>query len=203
MVAISISPGPESYGLNINMKDLRKNIHYVLKNLEKVQRVRKTAFALRKHLIDLTLNHKINEKDFYKITSLLSPQSRSVLWQNYYIKKHHCIKVPVASDRGDFIQDKEYYEYKSSGFNSDDSLNIVQIREWQNCSYIIQSIQNTGAVWTFKLTADEMKKEVLLCKASVAHGTKISNIQNKNIEKRMTIQKGDKNWLRWKRKYSI
>ena len=183
------------------MQKLKNNIQYVLKNLEKVQKVKTAVFALRKYLIDLTLKNKITEKDFYKITSLLSPQSRSVLWQNYYIKKNNCIKIPVDKDRGDFIKDREYYEYKASGFNSDDKLNIVQIREWQNCSYIIQSIQNTGTVFTFRLTADEMKKEVVLCKASVAHGTKTSNVKNKNIEKRITIKKGDKNWLRWKRKY--
>ena len=48
-----------------------------------------------------------------------------------------------------------------------------------------------------------MKKETVLCKASVAHGTRTSNVQNKNIEKRMTIKPGTKDWLRWKRKYLI
>ena len=183
------------------MKNLKKDIQYILKNLEKVQKVKQLAFSLRKSLIDLTIENKITEKTFYKITSLLSPQSRSIIWQNYYIKKNDCIKVAVNKDRGDFIKNEEYFEYKASGFNSDNSLHIVQIREWQNCSYIIQSIENTGKVWTFKLTADEMKREVTLCKASVAHGTKTSNIKNKNIEKRMTIKKDDRSWLRWKKKY--
>ena len=183
------------------MDNIKKDIQYILKNIEKVKKVRKITFSLRKKLIDLTLENKITEKNFYKITSLLSPQSRSILWQNYYIKKNNCIKIHINEDRGDFIKDKEYYEYKASGFNSDSALNIVQIREWQNCSYIIQSIQDTGEVFTFKLTANEMKKEVVLCKASVAHGTQTSNIKNKNIEKRMTIKKGDNNWLRWQKKY--
>ena len=183
------------------MKNIKTRIQDVLNNLEKVRKIKKIAFSLRKNLVDLTIENKITEKDFYKITSLLSPQSRSVLWQNYYIKKNNCIKIPVNQNKGDFIQNKKYFEYKASGFNSDNALHIVQIRQWQNCSYIIQSIENTGKVWTFKLTANEMKKEVLLCKASVAHGTKKSNIKNQNIEKRMTINKDDKNWLRWKRKY--
>ena len=118
----------------MNMKDLKNNIQYILNNIDKVKKVKEIAFFLRKDLINLVLKNKISEIDFYKITSLLSPQSRSVLWQNYYIKKNNCIKISANEDKGDFIKDKEYYEYKASGFNADNTLNIVQIREWQNCS---------------------------------------------------------------------
>ena len=58
-------------------------------------------------------------------------------------------------------------------------------------------------VFTFKLTADEMKREAVLCKATSARGTQPANVKNENIEKRMTIKPGDQNWLRWERKYLI
>ena len=187
------------------MKDLNNDIQYILTNLEIVKKIKKAAFSLRKQLIDLTLEETISEIEFYKITSLLSPQSRSVLWQNYYNKKNNCTKVSVQENKGDFMVEGEYYEYKASGFNSNNTLNIVQIREWQNCSYVIQSIQSTGQVFTFRLTKNEMQQEVIICKATSAHGTKSSNVENQNIEKRITLKITDDNesWRRWKSKYLI
>ena len=67
------------------MDNIKKDIQYILKNIEKVKKVKKITFSLRKKLIDLTLENKITEKNFYKITSLLSPQSRSILWQKKYL----------------------------------------------------------------------------------------------------------------------
>ena len=46
-----------------------------------------------------------------------------------------------------------------------------------------------------------MKQELQLCKASTAHGTTKSNLNNQNVEKTMTIKKDSEYWKRWIEKY--
>ena len=141
----------------------------------------------------------ISEQDFYKISSVLTPQSRSPLWENYFIKKHDCERVNKNEDRGDFKKNGMYYEYKSSGYNQNNSVNIVQIRPWQDCDYIIQSISDDGAT-TFVLTHTEMKLEMEKLKASRAHGTQ-ALVNNENIEYRMTLKRDSAHWNRWINNY--
>ena len=87
------------------------------------------------------------------------------------------------------------YEYKSSGYNQDNSVHMLQIRPWQNCDYIVQSISDNGAI-TYVLTHSEMK----LLKASRAHGTKVLR-NNENIEFRMTLKIDSDDWQRWINNY--
>lgn len=177
-------------------------ISYVLEHFDIVEKVRHFVFEIRKDLLSLALKNKITEKNFYKITSLLNPQSRSTLWQDYFVQKNQYEQVKAKEDKGDFKVGNKYYEYKVSGFNVGNVLHLVQIRPWQECSYIIQSIQK-DKVFTFELTNKQMKKEIKLCHGSSAHGTKTANIDNKNKELRMTIKIGDSNWERWLKLYKI
>ena len=103
---------------------------------------------------------------------------------------------------GDFKKGSKYYEYKASGFNQNNSVNIVQIRLWQQCDYIIQSI-TYEEINTFLLKHNDMIMETDLCRASSAHGTKTANKDNKNKELRMTIYKESENWDRWQKKYLV
>ena len=117
----------------MNQIELNKTISYILDNIDESRKVKNCAFSIRKKLIDLTIEEQvISEQDFYKISSVLSTQSRSPLWENYFIKKHDCEKVSKDEDRGDFKKNSTYYEYKSSGYNQDNSVNILQIRPWQD-----------------------------------------------------------------------
>ena len=50
------------------------------------------------------------------------------MWQNYFIKKHDCEKVSKDEDKGDFKKNGIHYEYKGSGYNQDNAVNMVQIR---------------------------------------------------------------------------
>ena len=150
-------------------------------------------------LIDLTLREEISEQDFYKISSVLTPQSRSPLWQNYFIKKHDCERVSKDENRGDFKKNGRYYEYKCSGYNQNNSVNMVQIRPWQDCDYIIQSISNDEAT-TFVLTHADMMLEMKELKASRAHGTR-ALVNNENIEYRMTLKRDSADWNRWINNY--
>ena len=180
----------------MNQIELKKTISYILDNIDESRKVKNCAFSIRKKLIDLTLEQVISEQDFYKISSVLTPQSRSPLWEKYFIKKHDCEKVNKNDDRGDFKKNGTYYEYKSSGYNQTNSVNMVQIRPWQDCDYIIQSISDDGAT-TFVLTHADMMLEMKELKATRAHGTKKALVDNENIEYRMTLKKDSAHWDRW------
>ena len=181
----------------MNQKELNETISFVLENIDNSRIVLNSVASIRDQLIDLTLEkQKISEQNFYKISSVLSTQARSPLWENYFIKKHGCERVNKSEDRGDFKKNGRYYEYKSSGYNLRNSVHLLQLRPWQDCDYIIQSISDDGAI-TFVLTHAEMKLEMEQLKASPAHGTKEVVADNKKIEYMMSIERGSADWNRW------
>ncbi|MDE0010414.1 MAG: hypothetical protein OXU36_04680 [Candidatus Poribacteria bacterium] len=185
----------------MNQIELIETIRYILDNIDESRRVLNSVVSIRKQLIDLTIEEQvISEHDFYKISSILSTQSRSPLWENYFIKKHDCERVSKNEDRGDLKKNGKYYEYKSSGYNQDDSVHLLQIRPWQDCDYIIQSISDDGAT-TFVLTHAEMMLEMDKLKASPAHGTRKALEDNKTIEYMMTVKRGSADWDRWINNY--
>lgn len=184
----------------MNQKELKEIVEYVLENIEFGRRIVDYVYQIRDHLINLTLENKIGERDFYRISSFLSPQSRSPMWQNYFIRKYDCTKIPAQEDKGDFVKNDKYYEYKASGYNRDNAIHIVQIRLWQPCDYIIQYISDEGAV-TFLLTHENMKEETKKLKASSAHGTKAVSQVNIHNELRMTIKLPSSDWDRWMNEY--
>ena len=185
----------------MNQIELIDTIRYILDNIDESRRVVNSVVSIRKQLIDLTIEEQIiSEHDFYKISSILSTQSRSPLWENYFIKKHDCERVSKNEDRGDLKKNGRYYEYKSSGYNQDDSVHLLQIRPWQNCDYIIQSISDDGAT-TFVLTHAEMMLEMEKLKASPAHGTRKALEDNKTIEYMMRLKRDSADWDRWINNY--
>ena len=194
-----------SFRLNMlnamNGKALNETISFILENIDSSRIVMDSVASIRDKLIDLTIEEQvISEQDFYKISSVLSTQSRSPLWENYFIKKHDCERVSKNEDRGDFKKNGRYYEYKSSGYNLDNSVNMLQIRPWQDCDYIIQSVSDDGAT-TFVLTHAEMMLEMKKLKASPAHGTRKALEDNKTIEYMMAVKRGSADWDRWINNY--
>ncbi|MDE0481322.1 MAG: hypothetical protein OXI67_01965 [Candidatus Poribacteria bacterium] len=183
----------------MNQIELKKKIREILDNIDKSRKLRESAESIKDELIDLTLREEISEQDFYKISSILSTQSRSPLWENYFIRKHDCVRVSKDEDRGDFKKNGRYYEYKSSGYNQANSVHMLQIRPWQDCDYIIQSVSDDTAT-TFVLTHAEMMLEMEKLKASRAHGTQ-ALVNNENIEYRMTLKRNSANWDRWMNNY--
>ena len=184
----------------MNQIELKKKIRDILDNVDKSRRLKGSVESIKDELIDLTLRQEISEPDFYKISSVLTPQSRSPLWQNYFIKKHDCEKVSKDENRGDFKKNGTYYEYKCSGDNQNNSVNILQIRPWQDCDYIIQSISDDRAT-TFVLTHPEMMLEMERLKAAPAHGTREALENNKTIEYGIKIKRGSADWDRWINNY--
>jgi len=185
----------------MNQKKLNETISFVLENIDNSRIVLNSVASIRDQLIDLTLEkQEISEQDFYKISSVLSTQSRSPLWENYFIKKHNCERVNKNEDRGDLRKNGRYYEYKSSGYNLDNSVHMLQIRPWQDCGYIIQSVSDDGAT-TFVLTHAEMMLEMKKLKASPAHGTRKALEDNKTIEYMITLKRNSVEWDRWINNY--
>ena len=179
----------------MNRKELNETISFILDNIDESRKVKDRTESIKDKLIDLTLGKVITEQEFYRISSVLLSQSRSPLWENYFIKKHDCERVNKSENRGDFKKNGRYYEYKSSGYNQNNSVNMIQIRLWQDCDYIIQWISDDGAT-TFVLTHAEMMLEMEKLKASRAHGTR-ALVNNENIEYRMTVKRNSADWDRW------
>ena len=185
----------------MNQKELNQTINFILDNIDSSRIVMNSVVSIRKKLIDLTLEEQvISEQDFYKMSSVLSTQSRSPLWENYFIKKYDCERVNKSEDRGDFKKNDRYYEYKSSGYNLANSVHLLQIRPWQDCDYIIQSVSDDG-VTTFVLKHAEMMLEMERLKASPAHGSKRVVADNKKIEYMMSVERDSADWDRWINNY--
>lgn len=185
----------------MNRKELNETISFILDNIDSSRIVINSVASIRHQLIDLTIEEQvISEQDFYKVSSVLSTQSRSPLWENYFIKKHDCERVNKSEDRGDFKKNGRYYEYKSSGYNQNNSVNMIQIRLWQKCDYIIQWISDDGAT-TFVLTRAEMESEMKKLKAGSAHGTPTALVDKKNKELKITLKRDSADWDRWINNY--
>ncbi len=99
----------------MNQIELNKTISYILDNIDDSRRVLNSVVSIRKKLIDLTIRRVISEQDFYKISSVLSSQSRSPMWENYFIKKHDCEKVKISENRGDFKKNDIYKAARAHG----------------------------------------------------------------------------------------
>ena len=179
---------------------LNETLSFILDNIDESRKVKMSVESIKDELIDLTLQKVITEREFYKISSVLLSQSRSPMWEKYFIKNHGCERVNKNEDRGDFKKNGMYYEYKSSGYNQNNSVNMIQIRLWQDCDYIIQSISDDGAI-TFVLTRAEMELEIKKLKAASAHGTKKALEFNKNKELRMSLKRNSADWNRWINSY--
>ncbi len=163
-----------------------RQAQFILDSLHVKDGIVHAAYEIKNYLIDLVLDGFLEEMDFYNIMIALSPQSRSPFWEKYFIQKYGCRPVNRNEDRGDLEKDDRYYEYKASGFNRDNALHIVQIKFWQNCDYIVQSISSYGVI-TFVLTHDQMIQEAIRCKATSAHGTRSVTTLNERNELRMIL----------------
>ena len=183
-------------------KDIKDVVAGLIQDAGKTREYIDKTYMVEPHIIELVFNNDITERDFYHITSFLTPQARSPLWQNYFIEKIGAQKIPAANNTGDFLWKGKFYEHKISGFNKDKNLHVVQVRTWQGCDYIIQYLdEKHNPPVTFVLTGDEMKEELKLLKVSSAHGTKKANKNNENIEYRFTLVLDSKDWERWCKLY--
>ena len=182
-------------------REILDAVKRILANVGRSREALRAAYRVKPKLIKLALNGDITEAEFYRVSSLLTPQARSPLWEKYFIGRHNCRKVAAKDDSGDFEKDGVRYEFKASGYNQDNAVHIVQIRLWQGCDYVVQSVSDAEVV-SLVLRHAEMGREVGLCGASSAHGTRTAVADNKNVELRMTLKKDSDHWARWRETYA-
>lgn len=142
---------------------------------------------------------------FLKHMSFLSSQSYGPRIQNRICKELLWAKIHASEDKGDaFSLEQGHCEIKVSFITqTNDCLNLVQIRLWQNVGYLgawFDVVNKTYSVYI--LTHEQMVKETEIM-ASSAHGTKKTNIDNKNIELRLSLEvdPADVHFKRWESTY--
>ena len=152
---------------------------------------------------------KLNEKEFIKKVSLLSPQSYGLKIEKYINKELNSNLVMAAKNRGDLNLKGRYIEVKSSIITKRNPfLNMVQIRLYQDldyylcCAFDVRDIYNYKSHY-FLLTHDQMENEMKIVSSSNAHGTKDSIKNHENIELRysLLISNNSGDFKRWKSKY--
>ena len=83
----------------MNRKELTETINFILDNIDSSRIVMNSVASIRDKLIDLTIEEQvISEQDFYKISSVLSTQSRSPLWENYFINRTYAAAIYITGD---------------------------------------------------------------------------------------------------------
>ena len=177
-------------------------LRFILANLDQASLFKQLVHDVKNRLVDFVLTGQIDEATFCKITAHLSSQSRSLLYEKYFIAKHHLITVSAQEGRGDFKYQDRYFEYKVTGFNVDQGIHLVQLRLWQPVDYVIQHVAATGFT-TFLLNKADMRREVDTCGGSASHGTKTANLSNTRVEKSIHFKVNDQHWERWVKSYLV
>lgn len=175
--------------------------HIELSNyLEFQNRIRKQAHEDKEMGFDWELEKFIN---FMRI---LPPHNYGTRIQNRLIKRLNFQKVKRSENLGDCRDNfNDPYEIKVSiidGVNM--HLNVVNVREWQNVHYYIVAfdVRNNFKCHFFRLSRNEMKFELDKLTTSSSLGTIESNSENKNVEKRFSIEINSDDFKRWVEKYS-
>ncbi len=177
-------------------------------SVEELDRVIYILDTIRANAIkDSTFGFSDDWVIFMKKMRILTPQSSGSRIQNYIFRALGWKAIPASLNKGDVKNSLgQYFEVKISQITaSNSSANIVQIRLWQSISghhiFVIDSTKNY-TVTHFALSKHEMEQEVKLC-GNNAHGTKIANTSNQNIEWAIRIDWKDSApiFQRWVTKY--
>lgn len=148
-------------------------------------------------------------EDFILGMTFMNPQAYGIRIQNRLIAQMEGLKVKAKDNAGDFVDiSGKAYECKTSILTRGHSqFHVVQIRPWQGSDYycVLFDIRTEDfKAYCFKLTSEEMKKELLILNATAAHGTSSANRKNTNIEYRFSMSVSDESehFQRWKNNYS-
>jgi hypothetical protein len=182
------------------MEDINKEL------LERIKEALKTQTEVRTLVLkNKNIGSSLSIRDFIIVMQMLTPQSYGSRVQNRLINQLGFIPIESKDNSGD-CEDSfgDRWEIKSSIINSsNNSLNLVQIRPWQDIKGYIIVVFDTRIdpmdIQVYRLDINQMKRECELCNANSAHGTKNANINNKNIELRFSIKidREDAIFKRW------
>lgn len=153
-----------------------------------------------------TFQEELLSEDWSNLVSLLmsvSPQKSSPFVEKKIILENE-LERQGNLNKGDACltnNQKEFYEIKHSFVKRGESLNLVQIRPWQNVNYILYIFDlDDSKLYKFHLTNKQIKDELRLLGTS-AHGTQKSNDKNKNVEKAIRIKLYSDDFSRWVNTY--
>jgi hypothetical protein len=164
------------------------------------QKIRSDASKSKKWGWELPLS------DFAKAMLCLNPQSYGGRVDKR-LSENLGLESTDDKDRGDRKSiNGTYVEWKGSFFTSSNTtLNLVQIRPWQDTDYIYYAFDmrdlSNIKMQLFYLNKIQMQSE--LAGATSAHGTKNSNIDNSNNELAVRIEADSDIYNRWIAEYGV
>lgn len=116
---------------------------------------------------------------------MFSPQKRTKFLEDKMIEVFSWKPVSSSVGRGDYIDSNgKYFELKCSSSNESNKIHMLQIRPWQDIDYylvIYFDLDDYRKSKAYILSKNDMIDEINKS-SSATHGTKIANMQNKNVE---------------------
>lgn len=149
-------------------------------------------------------------EEFILTMRFFNPQSYGFKIQNKIIQHLKGEKVPSKLDKGDMLFHNNYYEIKSSILtNTNNMLNLVQIRPWQEiqgyyCFAFDIRNKYDFKIHEFYISHSQMLDEIEMYGSS-AHGTKTVTAENhyNEIAIRILCDDDDPYFKKWQDNYSI
>ena len=119
---------------------------------------------------------------------VLNPQSYGAKIQKRWIKDNLYTSVSSSENRGDYKEGTSFVEFKVS-YQSNEGWTLLQLRPYQDIErYDILLVDKKYNYRLYKIPK-EIMENLIEKYGGHCHGTKVSNMDNKNIEYRMDIQK--------------
>ena len=159
---------------------------YFQNDIEKtLQRMEKASVVImenkEKPLSEITLFDAITMSG----SGLFSPQKRTGFLEDKMRSIFSWRKVKATENKGDYIDcDGKYFELKCSSTNDSNTINILQIRPWQDVDYyriVYFDLDDSSKSKSYILTKSDMLSEIEK-NGNAIHGTKDANKSNNKIE---------------------
>lgn len=165
-----------------------------------LSKIRSEAISNKKYGWDLPLT------EFAEVMLCLNPQAYGTRIESRISDMLGLLRSDNKDCGDKMTKDGEYIEWKGSFFTSSNiNLNLLQIRLWQETSYIFYAFDMRNfdniTLQFFYLTKDQIELERAICGTTSSHGTKEANLNNSNIELTIRIEAEDKNYNRWVKSY--
>lgn len=167
-------------------KSKKTNIKDYFTNYDKISsRIKVAQSIIDSHNGDLT---KCSLSDYIMISGdgAFTPQKRTKFLEDKMIEDFSWTPVSSSVGRGDYIDSNgKYFELKCSSSNDSNTINILQIRPWQDIDYylvIYFDLDDYRKSKAYILSKNDMINEINKLSSS-CHGTKIANMRNENVEK--------------------
>ena len=162
-----------------NVRDYFKGVYE-----KKVQRAKRASQLLESSggvLADIPFFDKVA----ISAHGIFSPQKRTSFMEDALVDMFHWKKVKASEDKGDYIDcDGKYFELKCSSSNDADTINILQVRPWQEVDYYVViyfDLDVPSSSKVYVLQKSEMVEEVEKL-GHPSHGTSTANQENGKIE---------------------